>query len=238
MTAEHSPKPDYVASDGRRVAPLLPRMTAYGLLSVIGFSCYLFWELLGIFGSLPILSPLANISQLHFTRTCAFFVLAFVFIAVWIIAARRPVPTRCLLVMSGIFTAVVTAGALTAAISKNESATLSILVWCAYAASFATLMIAWAAYFARNLSGETPFVITSSYCMGFLLFFLFSLVSTTQGAYSSILVGAIAAVSAIGILALLTMISHDSLATTSCRQKLGNETPPPRRCQDRSCCSF
>lgn len=196
---------------------------ALSLLALLGFSCYIFWELLGIFGALPFAAPYFPSDSLWFMRVSGFFVLA----ASFLVATRtyRNLENRPSFVLG--------LGALSALLVLLLSAVfpllatppvwLGVIAWSAHGLSLAFLMFAWALYFSACFDSWTAIVVAVGYVIGFSMFFLYSLTIPFDNTASSLFLGFASAAATVGMLAFLLFASKMPLHLLKKRQEDGSD---------------
>ena len=196
---------------------------ALSLLALLGFSCYIFWELLGIFGALPFAAPYFPSDSLWFMRVSGFFVLAVSFL----------VATRTYRNLENRPSFVLGLGALSALLVLLLSAVfpllatppvwLGVIAWSAHGLSLAFLMFAWALYFSACFDSWTAIVVAVGYVIGFSMFFLYSLTIPFDNTASSLFLGFASAAATVGMLAFLLFASKMPLHLLKKRQEDGSD---------------
>lgn len=183
----------------------LANASATDLVATLGFSCYIVWELLGVFDTLPFIAPAFPAEQLPLLRVCLFLFLSIGFFAAMKTAVRVRRQARLFLVLGGASTALVLVLALTSTAIEDPPLWLGIVAWSVFGVSLTGLMAAWAVYFSRRFGTTTPLVITTGYAAGFGLFLLLSALAPVGGTPFFLLAGIIVAVSTIGFLTFLLL---------------------------------
>ncbi len=202
------------------------RIKATHVLSLMGFSSYLIWELLGIFGSLSFLQPGFGSEELLFLRAISFFVLAASFFIPLPLALRLRKHIRALFRFGVIMTALVIGGGTITVFQGPLPFALALTLWCAYALSLTSMMIVWAFYFSASYDEMTPTVMTVAYTIGFVVFLLASMMIDNVHSTIYLLVAVLSAATSIGMLAFLSLVSASPDQTTSLED--GDCIPPTR----------
>ena len=193
--------------------------SAASLLAMLGFSCYIFWELLGIFGALPFAAPYFPSDSLWLMRVCGFFVLAASFLVAT--KAYRRLENRPILVL-GIGAASALVVLLLSSLFPLLAAPpvwVGIIAWSAHGLSLSFLMFAWALYFSACFDSWTAIVVAVGYVIGFSMFFLYSLTIPFDNTASSLFLGFASAATTIGMLAFLLFASKMPLHMLERRQE-------------------
>ncbi|WP_172136189.1 helix-turn-helix transcriptional regulator [Adlercreutzia sp. ZJ473] len=203
----------------------LAEIGAVDLIAMIGFSCYIFWELLGVFDSLPFISPYFTFEELlalklgsFFVMTAGFFVLAF---------KGAPVvrnKERMLVVSSAVLAVTALSLSLIVVVAEASSFVLGIVIWCLYGLSLTLLMVAWAVYFEASYAPQTPKVIAMGYALGFFSFLLCSLSASAGSTSFFLFMGFASSSSTIGLLAFLM---RDRRARCGCEDMAQAEAEAP-----------
>lgn len=181
----------------------LVRVSATDLVATVGFSCYLIWELLGVFDTLPFIAPSFPGDRLPLLRICLFLTLAAGFFAALRLATRVRRQARTFLGVGAGSTAAVLVLTFAAGALPDPPLWLGVIAWSLFGVSLTGLMAAWAVYFCTRFDGATAFVITAGYTIGFTLFLLLSLVAPATDPVIFLIVGAVVATSTVGFLAFL-----------------------------------
>lgn len=176
---------------------------AIDLIAVLGFSCYIFWELLGVFDSLPFISPLFSFEESLVLKLGAFSVMT----AGFFVLALKGAALVCshahpLVIVSVVLVGGTLSLSFLAIAAQTSSLALGMMTWCLYSLSLMFLMATWAAYFATNYTSETPKIIATGYALGFFLFLLCSL-STPASSVVFLFIGFVAAGATVTLLAFL-----------------------------------
>lgn len=195
-----------MADAGRAPAPHVDAMHA---LSVMGFSGYLVWELLGLFRSLPFLVAGFEDVELLFMRASSFFVLAIGFVVAVRAAQRIAEHMRALFWFAVATTSIVMVGGAAEALWGLLPVAVVYVLWCMYALSLTSLMILWSFHFYRSFDGAVPAVITAAYVIGFVAFLLLSLLVSSADLMAYLLVGLVSASTSLGVIAFLFR-THDA----------------------------
>lgn len=206
--------------------PKMP-FNALSLLALLGFSCYIFWELLGIFGALPFAAPYFPSDSLWFMRVCGFFVLAVSFLVAT--KTYRSLEDRPKLVLgTGMLSALLVL-LLSAAFPLLEAPPiwLGVIAWSAHGLSLAFFMFAWALYFSACFDSWTSIVIAAGYVVGFSMFFLYSLTIPFDNTASSLFLGFISAATTVSMLAFLLFASKMPLYLLKQRQEVKSDEESP-----------
>lgn len=215
------------SSEKRSSCEAEAHFSAFSLLALLGFSCYIFWELLGIFGALPFAAPYFPSDSLWLMRVCGFFVLAVSFL----------VATRTYRDLEDHPSIVLGIGASSALLVLLLSAAfpllgtppvwLGIIAWSSHGLSLAFLMFAWALHFSICFDSRTSIVVAVGYVIGFSMFFLYSLTIPFDNTSSSLFLGFASAATTVGLLAFLLFASKESLQLLKKRQvPAAGEAPP------------
>lgn len=183
----------------------LKSVSATDLVATLGFSCYIVWELLGVFDTLPFIAPAFPADRLPLLRVCLFLSLSIGFFAATKAAMRVRRQARLFLTLGAGSTILVLAFALASTAVADPPLWLGIVAWSVFGVSLTGLMAAWAVYFSTRFGATTPLVITAGYAVGFALFLLLSALAPTGGAAFFLFVGVMVAVSTIGFLAFLLL---------------------------------
>lgn len=181
------------------------------LLAIIGFSCYIIWELFGIFASLPFLHPQFNDEHLYLFRPVGFGVLALSFFATMKVAPFLHHHMRVFFgigVLGSAITLILTG---TSLLLQNLSTVTNIIAWCFYALSLTGFMVCWALYFCTRFDESTHLIITLGYAIGFTLFFVCSLLMNSESSLLFLLVGIIVVATTAGLVAFLFTATSSSI---------------------------
>ena len=191
---------------------------ALSLLALLGFSCYIFWELLGIFGALPFAAPYFPNSSLWFMRVCGFFVLALSFLVATRIYRRLEDRPALVLIVGASSALLVLLLSVLFPLIANPPVWMGVIAWSAHGLSLAFLMFAWALYFSACFDSWTAIVVAVGYVIGFSMFFLYSLTVPFDNTASSLFLGFASAATTSGMLAFLLFASKMPLHILEKRQ--------------------
>lgn len=195
--------------------------SALSLLALLGFSCYIFWELLGIFGALPFAAPYFPNDSLWLMRVCGFFVLAMSFLAAT--KAYRRLEDRPGFVLaigaSSAFLVLLLSAAFP--LLATPPVWLGVIAWSAHGLSLAFLMFAWARHFSVAFDSWTAIIVAVGYVIGFSMFFLYSLTIPFDNTASSLFLGFVSAATTVGMLAFLLFATGTSVRLFAKRRKGG-----------------
>lgn len=197
-------------------------------MATLGFSCYIVWELLGVFDTLPFIAPVFPTDRLPLLRVCLFFSLSAGFFAAMKMALRVRHQARLFLAFgAAAATIVLTLASVSTAIARPPL-WMGIVAWGAFGVSLTGLMAAWAAYFSTRFSATTPLVITAGYTVGFALFLLLSAFTPAGGMALFLLAGIVAAISTIGFLAFLLLSKPQAQNAPNTVATLESHSEPDR----------
>lgn len=205
----------------------LGKVNATDLVATLGFSCYIVWELLGVFDTLPFIAPAFPAERLPLLRVCLFFTLSFGFFVAMKTALRAKHQARLFLCVGTASTVIVLALASISAALENPPLWMGIIAWSAFGVSLTGLMAAWAVYFSTRFGTTTPLVITVGYTVGFALFFLLSALNLTGSMVFFLFAGIVIAVSTIGFLGFLLLSRTVTQGETPADETL--EQPAPSK---------
>lgn len=204
------------------------------LIATLGFSCYIFWELLGVFEALPFAAPSFPDDWLLFLRVWLFFALALGFLVLMKMTRRVKRQPQTFLRVGVVAAVVVLSIALSSSVLPQPPLWLGVIAWVGYGISLTGLMAAWAGYFSTRCNKRTPFIITVSYTMGFGMFFLISLIAPSPNATLYQVVGIVVAASTSGFLAFLIATQPEMPYTAEEEACLAEAEPGQRAADDTS----
>lgn len=158
-------------------------LDASHLVALFGFSCYLIWELFGVFEILPFLSSFFSFELVLVFRVAMFFALFVGFLAVAYAAPKLAQFSKPLALSGGATAFIPLAIALIGSIAGSLPLWAGGLAWFSFGLSLSMLMCLWAVYFETAENPRTPPIATIGSIVSFAVFLLLSLAQAPQSVY-------------------------------------------------------
>lgn len=174
------------ASEGTDPVPFrswLSSLDASHLVALFGFSCYLIWELFGVFEVLPFLSAFFSFEAVLIFRTAMFFALFTGFLAVARIAPKLARFSSFLAISGGVAALVPLGIALIGSFTGSLPFWAGGIAWFSFGLSLTLFMCLWAVYFETAKDPKTPLIATIGSVVSFTVFLLLSLANAPQSVY-------------------------------------------------------
>ncbi|MCL1846505.1 MAG: LuxR C-terminal-related transcriptional regulator [Coriobacteriia bacterium] len=153
------------------------------LISSFGFSCYILWEVFGMFRMLPYLPEDLAIKLLLYERPLGFLALSVSFLVAMLVSQFLIKRIGLLITVAAITGFLVLASSMLASTVPYTSLFLSIATWVFYGLSLTSTMLLWILFFSCFYTKTMPIVMLVGFTIAIVFFFGLSFTGIMQHVY-------------------------------------------------------